>query len=104
MFRGNILNIGRDLNSAKKYRRWLIDTGFVDVEQKVILCPGNPWSSKPEDKEMGHYQAVASSIAVPAFSLRILQRGLGMNVDEINALVPQVQKNIRDTDIHWYAV
>jgi hypothetical protein len=51
---------------------------------------------------MGHYQAVASSIAVPGLSLRVLQKGLGMSIDEINAMVPDVQKSIRNQEVHWY--
>lgn len=45
--------LGKDLRVARKYKQWLIETGFVDVVEEVIPSPGklNPTHDVTEDHD-----------------------------------------------------
>jgi hypothetical protein len=66
---------GRDLNATKKYRKWLVETCFVDIERKVILCPGNPWSKKAEDKRWAITKPSPAALQCPASLSGCFRRG-----------------------------
>jgi hypothetical protein len=91
---------GRDLETASKLRRWLEQAGFVDVDEVRIDCPGNGWPDDPRLRRMGRYLEADAAEGAQGMSLKLLSRGLGMSVDDINVLVGQVKEDLHNTDIH----
>ncbi|KAH8649020.1 S-adenosyl-L-methionine-dependent methyltransferase [Xylariales sp. PMI_506] len=108
MMRTGAANLGRNLQVVSKYKEWLEEIGFINVRETIILCPGNPWPEDPKLKEMGRYLESDFHDGVEGISLRILQKGLGMTLEEVLELVGKVKKDLIDPNIHfhwpWYVV
>lgn len=47
--------IGRNFNAAKEFKKWLIETGFVEVEEKQYFSPVNGWPVDRNDQLIGHW-------------------------------------------------
>ncbi|ORY55836.1 S-adenosyl-L-methionine-dependent methyltransferase [Pseudomassariella vexata] len=93
---------GKDLWVASKYRAMLIETGFVDVEERVVLCPGNNWPVDARQRQMGKFMAQDNMEILQGISLRTLRRGLGMSQIEVEVLLAQVRVDIMNKNIHFY--
>ncbi|ORY64007.1 S-adenosyl-L-methionine-dependent methyltransferase [Pseudomassariella vexata] len=92
---------GRDIEVSRKYKEYLMQIGFVDVVEKKIKVPGNPWPAGRRRKEMGEIAEVISTEAVQAMSPKMLgDEGLGMSPDAVQQIVSLVQGNIHDQKIH----
>jgi metalloendopeptidase OMA1, mitochondrial len=76
-------DIGRPLRTAHKLKRWFIDAGFVDVQEKVIKLPINSWPRDKKLKVLGKWWAENLQIGLQGFSLALLSRVYGWSKDEI---------------------
>ncbi|KAH8681992.1 S-adenosyl-L-methionine-dependent methyltransferase [Xylariales sp. PMI_506] len=70
---------------------WLTEAGFVNVAEKIIRMLGNPWPDDPRLKAQG-----------ACLSLRILGRGLGMEIKDIEDLIIQVRADVSNRNLHFY--
>lgn len=94
--------LGRDFNQATKYKDWLMETGFVEVTEKIVPCAANPWPVDPAEREKGKYMLESNTLAIEGASLRVLQKGCGMEVNEILEFIEQVKRNMADRNVHIY--
>lgn len=76
-------DIGRPLRTADKLKRWYIEAGFVDVQEKVIKLPINSWPRNKKLKMLGRWWAENLLIGLQGFSLALLSRVYGWSKDEI---------------------
>lgn len=47
--------IGRNFNAAKEFKKWLTETGFVEVAEKQYFSPVNGWPVDRQDQLIGHW-------------------------------------------------
>lgn len=74
---------GRPLTMAENLKKWYIECGFVDVQEKVVKLPINTWPRNPEIKALGKWWAENLSAGLQGFSLALLSRVNGWTKDEI---------------------
>ncbi|KAK7968704.1 hypothetical protein PG988_007777 [Apiospora saccharicola] len=93
--------VGRDLRVVKHYERWLIETGFVDVKQKVLFSPTNPWPLDPKDREIGYYFEEDIVQGLEGVGMKALQLK-GMTLEEIRALTELAKQDIMNRQLRLY--
>ncbi|CAN8096542.1 unnamed protein product [Discula destructiva] len=81
------INMGRDFDAPRKFKRWMIEAGFEDVIEKQILVPVNPWPLDRRDKYLGKWfclnllrftdnlPKLLGTAGVPAAEIPALQEG-----------------------------
>lgn len=47
--------VGRNFNAAKEFKKWLMETGFVDVVETQFFSPVNGWPVDRKDQLIGHW-------------------------------------------------
>lgn len=95
-------NTGREITIASKYKQWMIDAGFTDVTEIKMMWPQNQWPDDPKQKELGLWTMVTVLEGLQGFSMAVMTKGLGMSTEEVNLLLVDVRKQIRDKSIHSY--
>ncbi|KAJ4385430.1 hypothetical protein N0V93_009858 [Gnomoniopsis smithogilvyi] len=93
-------NIGRDLTAPRKYKQWMIETGFVDVVEDIGPMPGNPWPSDPRNQDLGRWNVTNLYRGIRGISWKLL-RGLGMTPAEVEDLIEQVKFDITNVNLHF---
>jgi SAM-dependent methyltransferase len=94
--------IQRDPSWTAKYKQWLVQAGFVNVEEKVVKWPVGPWAKDPTLKELGLCNQVNMLEGLDGFTVRLWTMALGMTPEEIQVFLVQVRKDLRDRRIHSY--
>lgn len=94
--------IGRPMDLCHKYREWMEEIGFVDIEEKLFVWPTNTWPKVKHLKELGRWNEVNLSEGMEGFSLALMTRALGWSKDEVEVLCAKVRNDLRDRSIHAY--
>ncbi|GAB1318277.1 S-adenosyl-L-methionine-dependent methyltransferase [Madurella fahalii] len=93
---------GSPLNSALKYKEQLADAGFRDVVQIEYKWPSNPWPKDRKFKELGAWSYENNVQGLQAASLFPLTNALGWTAAEVETLLVDVRKELKDRKIHAY--
>lgn len=97
-------NIGRDFKKPLKYKSWLREVGFVDVEQRIFKSPGNTWPSNPKLKKIGALQLQSLSGAMEGLRGGFLAAA-GVSNDKADDLLAKALEEMRNTNCHfWWPV
>ncbi|KAH6647071.1 S-adenosyl-L-methionine-dependent methyltransferase [Truncatella angustata] len=91
----------RDFTKASRYKEWLEEIGFVDVEEHFIEWPIGPWSPDPRLKTTGWFMLRSSLVGVRGMSWALLSAA-GLSPDEIESLVSDCKKDLLDRKHSWY--
>ncbi|KAH8651246.1 S-adenosyl-L-methionine-dependent methyltransferase [Xylariales sp. PMI_506] len=87
--------LGRDINRAHKYKQWLEEAGFVDVTERQLIVPYNPWPQDPKLKEVGYYMLMNMLEGMRGISWKMLSAA-GLAPDEIEKMVVDTEEYIKD--------
>lgn len=95
--------LGRTVEIAKNYKGWMEEVGFVNVEEKIFFWPTNTWPRDPHLKKLGFWYGkdfpeLVTSMKPP------LMKGLGWTLEEVDAFLELVRKDIADRNVHAYHV
>lgn len=93
-------SFGRDFRVANRYKTWMVETGFVQVVEKIVLVPVNVWPVDRKDKLLGHWY----SMDVLRFldgSKKILQAG-GYPLEDIPSFLEEVRNSSLDASLRCY--
>ncbi|KAH8650187.1 S-adenosyl-L-methionine-dependent methyltransferase [Xylariales sp. PMI_506] len=93
---------GRDMKIARQYKQLLINNGFVDVVEKKVLAPNNPWPTDPRQRRIGQYMQANTLELLGAVSIKMLQ-GDGMTMEQIEEYIPRVRESVLDPSLHLYS-
>ncbi|TVY35880.1 putative methyltransferase [Lachnellula subtilissima] len=93
---------GRDLNVSATYKEQLERVGYTDIVEKIYVWPMNKWPKDPKFKELGLWTCENLVWGVGGLSMALLTRVCGWSVEEVEAYLVNVRKEIRDTRIHSY--
>ncbi|KAK6065970.1 methyltransferase domain-containing protein [Seiridium cupressi] len=97
-----VKNLGRNVLSCMKYKKWMLETGFVNVEERKFVVPANPWAKGRKNKELGALQMVNNLNGVYGLTMSVLTKGMGWATEEVEVLLADVRKDMSDKDIHAY--
>jgi len=93
---------GRELDVASKIKDWMVDAGFTEVSEIKTVWPQNPWPKDPKQKEIGRWAMATVLDGLQGFTMALMNKVLGMSIEEIELLLLDVRKEIRDKSIHSY--
>ncbi|ORY60736.1 S-adenosyl-L-methionine-dependent methyltransferase [Pseudomassariella vexata] len=98
--------IGRDMPRTRLYKDYLFETGFVDVVERLVPMPINPWPPDPGFKQMGRFGE--QNMLKVIDSLRKLTGLAGLTPEATEELIAQAKREIGDRRNHtyfpWYVV
>jgi SAM-dependent methyltransferase len=94
--------LGRDWECAPKYAAWMREVGFEGVIERRLQWPQNTWPKGERNKVLGLWTLTNTLDAVVSVSTALLIRVLGMTTEEVEGLMEEVRRDMRDTGIHCY--
>ncbi|KAH8651350.1 S-adenosyl-L-methionine-dependent methyltransferase [Xylariales sp. PMI_506] len=95
--------MGRDVNRAKYYKQWLEEVGFVDVTERHLMLPYNPWPEDEKLKQVGHYNLRNMLDGLRGICWKMLSFA-GLGPEEIEKMTSEAEEYIKDTRHHTYVI
>ncbi|KAI1849697.1 hypothetical protein JX266_004646 [Neoarthrinium moseri] len=93
---------GRDIEAARKYKRYMEEIGFVDVVERPFKLFGNSWPRTQPEKTIGRFTEVSGKEVIRSVSAKLLGEGLGISENKLQEIVAQSQKDAVNRKIHFY--
>jgi len=94
--------MGREPLAALHLNRWLTEAGFVNITEKRIAVPTNPWAKGDEQKIIGALQMANMLDVIHGITMNVFTKALGWTTAEIEVLLAQVRKDMQDRKIHSF--
>ncbi|KAH8653841.1 S-adenosyl-L-methionine-dependent methyltransferase [Xylariales sp. PMI_506] len=101
LVRAGLAQIGRDVHIARNYKQWLTELGFVDIQEKVIKWPANPFSQDPWLHEVGLFQMINFCDGARGIGWKLLEMA-GLSAAEIDELTNDAKTTIKNTRYRCY--
>lgn len=80
---------------TKNIRRDLINAGFVDVREEILMLPLGTWHPRREMKELGGYGLLNMLDGAEGFTLKLFTKYLGWSEENCRSLIENVQKEFK---------
>jgi len=93
--------IGRPWTNTPNYKGWMEELGFEKVQEKIFEVPTSTWPKGAKQKELGLWWQADLLDALSA-SMRILTKGLGWEPMEVERLLVDVRRDIKNRAVHAY--
>lgn len=92
---------GKDLQSGRKLKQWMIETGYVDVVEQQFFVPLNQWPLDPIDKELGGWSSL-NWLRFLGGTTKLLAAG-GVPLEKIPMLLEEARQDItsRNMRVYW---
>lgn len=97
-----VRRMGKNANACFRYKAQLHEAGFVDVREEKFALPGNPWARGEDQKILGTMQMENILDGLHGFSIGLFTKMMGMSAQEVELLLVDVRKDLRNTKIHFY--
>jgi len=94
--------LGRDWRCTVKYKQWFIDAGFEEVVEERFPGPIGTWPKDKDDKLVGLYWTANMVDGINGMSNVTLRKGLGMSIEDMELLLVEVRRDLKDRKIHAY--
>lgn len=94
--------LGTSVVGAPEHKDRIRDAGFTDITQEVFKLPNSPWPKDPALKEIGGYHMATFMEGLEGLSLFFFTTVHGMTVPEIDVLLAQTRKEMKNKGIHTY--
>ncbi|KAK0649532.1 S-adenosyl-L-methionine-dependent methyltransferase [Cercophora newfieldiana] len=94
--------LGRPLNSCKNYKKQLTAAGLINIVETQFMWPMNTWPEDHKHKNVGAWSAENFSQGVQAVSLMLFTNVLGWTKDQVEVLLVEVRKDVKNKGIHGY--
>ncbi|KAJ4387584.1 hypothetical protein N0V93_008179 [Gnomoniopsis smithogilvyi] len=99
-----VKRMGKNACACAKYKSQMTDAGFVDVTEKKFALPGNQWAKGDDQKMLGAMQLENIMDGLHGFSIGLFTKMLGWAPEEVELLLVDVRKDLRNTKIHFYYI
>lgn len=73
--------LGMDWLKAEKYKQYMLDAGFEDVQEANLAWASNTWPRGKHHKLIGQWNHQNYLDGIEGFTMRVLNKGLGITVD-----------------------
>lgn len=100
-FLDTMAKLGRDLQCPRKYKQWLEEVGFVNVQEQLIPIPMSPWPANPKLRLAGSYSLAKVRTGDLQVAKPIFLRN-GMSDLEYEELANNVRLEITDRNNQFY--
>ena len=102
-FRGN----KRPMDTALHYEQQLADAGFINIQVVRDRWPVNRWPRDKKYKQLGIWTLENALLSLSSLTLALFTRprsenGLGWTREEVEVLLADVRRDLKDTNIHAY--
>ncbi|KAK3985306.1 Phosphoethanolamine N-methyltransferase 1 [Cladorrhinum sp. PSN332] len=94
--------VGHSIESAKEYKKLMIEAGFVNVQEKLYKWPTNSWAKDKKFKEIGMWTEENFCGGIYGLSVALFTRALGWSTEELEVFLVDVRKDLRNRSIHAY--
>ena len=88
--------------SSQQIKSYMEAAGFVNVQVIDLKLPMAPWSKDPKLREAGQLMKISMLSDLHGMSLAAFTRFLGWKVQDLEALLRQVEHEWQRKDIHGY--
>ncbi|KAM5494225.1 hypothetical protein McaMca56_006278 [Microsporum canis] len=92
----------RPLDVAKSHKKRMEEAGFVDVVEVLHKWPLNSWAKDPKLKEIGNWTMTNMLEGLQAWSIGPFTRGLGWSLEQVEAFLVDVRRDVKDRKLHVY--
>lgn len=93
--------LGRDLESLPRYKEWMVEAGFVDVQEIWAPTPIGPWPDVPKFKRAGQFMQLDLIPGLEELSMKVM-RGQGIPPARIKDMVNEVRAALLKPHVHAY--
>ena len=91
---------GTAFDRPYKYRQWMEEAGFANVEENIYHIPLNPWPEDPKQRMLGEIEMENVLLGIEGFSMALFTEVLGWSREELEVLLVDVRKEIKNGAIH----
>ena len=91
---------GRDSRPGPQLEGWMRDAGFENIVAEKFRLPIGPWPKDKDLKTIGAWNLVQLEDGLEGFVLRLFTQHLDWKREEVEVLLAQVRKDLRDPRIH----
>ncbi|QKX56299.1 uncharacterized protein TRUGW13939_03400 [Talaromyces rugulosus] len=95
---------GKNMRTLRTWPDRLKEAGFQNVQTMAIPLPFNPWPKDPKLKEIGRYQQLHMYEGIGSYSMRLYTGVLKWKKEDVEALLAEVQKILKDRSVHIYTM
>ncbi|EED23776.1 methyltransferase LaeA-like, putative [Talaromyces stipitatus ATCC 10500] len=95
---------GKNMRTVRTWSDKMRNAGFQNVQGVVFPLPFNTWPKDPKLKELGRYQQLHMFEGVTSYSLRLYTNVLKWPKEEVEALLGEVRKILKDRSCHIYTL
>lgn len=88
--------------SATKFKQWLIDAGFEDVEEHIFKIPCSPWPKDPTLKKIGAYELMNVIEGAKGFLLKGWVDVAGKSKEALEMMLYRTRKELATNRNHSY--
>jgi SAM-dependent methyltransferase len=99
-----VRRMGKNGLAAARFKAQMLDAGFIDVVERKFALPGNPWAKGEDQKMLGMMQMENILDGLHGFSIGLFTKMLGMAAEEVELMLMDVRKDLRNTKIHFYYI
>ena len=93
---------GMNFDNPFKYRQWVEEAGFVNVQEHAQILPISPWPKDQHLKQIGSWIQFSLGEGLEAFSIQMWMEETGWSYDEYKVFLAQVRKDITSRKVHGY--
>ena len=93
---------GRNPSLAAKYKDFMLEAGFIDVQETMFKWPINTWAKDKALKEIGRWNYINMMEGMEGFTVRLFTKALGQTFEEVQVLLAGMRKDCADRSIHSY--
>ncbi|WQF77262.1 Putative S-adenosyl-L-methionine-dependent methyltransferase superfamily [Colletotrichum destructivum] len=94
--------IGRPINVPSTFKQMLEDAGFVDVEERIVTWPFNPWPKDPKLRDIGFWAQETALAGIEAVSMALFTRVLDWAPEEAWVFCAEVRNEHKKIGVHAY--
>lgn len=93
---------GRPFNLPPKYKTYLERAGFVDIVERRLKWPLNPWPKDPHYKEIGAWVRENFHIGIEGLLMALFTRYLGWTKEEVLVAAMEFRDALNNRRTHGY--
>ncbi|BCS18937.1 class I SAM-dependent methyltransferase [Aspergillus puulaauensis] len=93
---------GKTFQIAERAKGYMEEAGFENVTERRFKLPIGPWSKDKKLKKLGMWNLVHCESGIEGWAMALLTRVMGWTYDDVQALLAEMRKGLRDPNIHAY--
>jgi hypothetical protein len=93
---------GKDWECGARLKEFFFAAGFEEVVELHYAFPTNMWPKSRHKKLVGLYQMTNMLDGMQGISTRVLTKGLGMSIEEMELFLVDVREALQNRHIHGY--